>query len=69
MKKALMVVIALALVFSFTSTVYASSGDTSGDCGTGQAFGAHVSEHARDGMLGADHNPGMHQGFSSMLDQ
>ena len=31
---------------------------------SGKDFGKHVSEHAKDGKLGKDHNPGKHQGFS-----
>lgn len=32
--------------------------------GAGEAFGLHHSEMAAAGVLGADMNPGMHQGFS-----
>ncbi len=32
--------------------------------GAGQAFGQHHAEMAREGMLGADMNPGHHFGFS-----
>ena len=31
---------------------------------TGREYGQHVAEHAREGRLGQDHNPGEHQGFS-----
>lgn len=31
---------------------------------TGREYGQHVAEHARAGMLGQEHNPGEHQGFS-----
>lgn len=31
-------------------------------------FGGHVSGMAKEGMIGIEHNPGMHQGYSSCLD-
>lgn len=34
------------------------------DVTSGRDFGEMVAEHARDGVVGQDHNPGMHQGFS-----
>ena len=42
--------------------------DGSGTCPdmTGAEFGAHVSDMARAGHLGADMNPGMHRGYSPM---
>lgn len=43
--------------------------DGSGTCpdvAPGAEFGAHVSDMARAGHLGADMNPGMHRGYSPM---
>jgi hypothetical protein len=35
-----------------------------GSDGAGRAFGQHVAQHARDGMLSGEMNPGLHQGFA-----
>jgi hypothetical protein len=31
---------------------------------SGRAFGQHVADHAQSEELGAEHNPGHHQGYS-----
>lgn len=36
------------------------------DAATGAEFGAHISQMAHSGALGADMNPGMHRGYSPM---
>lgn len=37
---------------------------TSASAGVGETFGQHHATMAQDGQLGADMNPGMHDGFS-----
>ncbi|HXF83364.1 MAG TPA: hypothetical protein VNN19_11495 [bacterium] len=49
-----------------------ASGPDSHDCAgcagvdTGAEFGAHVAQHAQEGHLGPEMNPGHHHGFSSL---
>jgi len=33
----------------------------------GADFGLHVAQHAQEGLLGGEHNPGHHQGYSSCV--
>ena len=60
-----------ALVMALTVPgIPALADDGSGTCphpATGAEFGAHVSDMARAGHLGADMNPGMHRGYSPMV--
>ncbi len=60
MKTIAVTVLAAAALLVIPGTALAA--DASG--GAGQAFGQHHAAMAQDGMLGADMNPGMHQGFS-----
>jgi hypothetical protein len=34
-------------------------------CESGQAFGQHNAEMPQAGMINGEHNPGMHQGYST----
>lgn len=52
------VVLALALVGLMAGTAFAASPYN------GAAFGLHVSTMAEAGHLGAEHNPGVHQGIT-----
>lgn len=52
------VVLALALVALTAGTAFAASPYD------GAAFGQHVSTMAQTGHLGAEHNPGIHQGIT-----
>lgn len=65
MKKFVLLVVVVALVMLSASVVIAHEGEVH-ECHweSGQAFGQHVAEHARAGHLGAEHQPGMHQGYS-----
>ena len=60
MKKIAVTILATAALLVVPSAALAAN--ASG--GAGQAFGQHHAAMAQDGMLGADMNPGMHQGFS-----
>jgi hypothetical protein len=64
-KTVFLVVVVLLVTLALASAAFASDGETH-ECHweSGRAFGQHVAEHAQMGMLGADHNPGNHQGFS-----
>ena len=33
----------------------------------GADFGLHVAQHAQEGLLGGEHNPGHHQGYSNCV--
>lgn len=57
-----LVVLALALVLVLALASPALAVNGSG--GAGLEFGQHHAEHARAGHLGAEMNPGVHQGFS-----
>lgn len=60
MKKLLVVALALVLLMAFAAPAFAVNGSG----GAGMEFGLHHAEHAQEGHLGADMNPGMHQGFA-----
>lgn len=53
-------VLAVVLMFALAAPAFAVNGSG----GAGRDFGLHHAEHAQAGHLGADMNPGMHQGFS-----
>lgn len=57
------IIITLVAAFALL-LVPAAALAANGSGGAGQAFGRHHAEMAREGMLGADMNPGMHLGFS-----
>lgn len=66
MKKTVLVVtVALVLMLALATAAFAHEGEVH-ECHweSGRAFGQHVAEHAQMGMLGGDHNPGNHQGYS-----
>ena len=64
-KSVVLVVVVLLVMLVLATTAFAQDGEMH-ECHweSGRAFGQHVAEHAKMGMLGADHNPGMHQGYS-----
>jgi len=65
MKRLLLVtLLVIFLALLVTGPVLAHEGE---HCASGRDFGQHVAAHARAGHLGADHNPGMHRGFSHCL--
>jgi len=73
MRKLLIVLLVLLISFAAAAPALANDGDPhhhfcediNGDSKiNGQDFAQHVVQHAQTGMLGAEHNPGMHQGFS-----
>lgn len=61
MTRAIVLTLALVLVFAFAAPAFAQTGAN----GAGEAFGLHHAEHAQEmGGFTADVNPGvMHQGF------
>jgi hypothetical protein len=67
MKKMFFAVI-LALMVCLWSAGSALASDGMEDhCASGYAFGQHHAEMAQEGMLGAEMNPGNHQGYSVCL--
>ena len=60
---ALKVLFLLALLL-LVIVVPAGAHECACDFDSGQEFGQHVADHAQTGHLGADMNPGHHQGFS-----
>ncbi|MBM4423217.1 MAG: hypothetical protein FJ030_07470 [Chloroflexi bacterium] len=73
MKQLLFALLIVALSLTMTAPALAQDGDPhhhlcqdlNGDGKiNGADFALHVVEYAQAGMLGADHNPGMHRGFS-----
>ncbi len=56
--------LALVLIFGLAGTVFAA---TLTDDGAGEAFGFHHAEHAQQGMIGGDTNPGVHEGVSGWM--
>ena len=73
MRKLLIVLLVLLLSFAAAAPALANDGDphhhlcqdiNGNDKVNGQDFAQHVVQHAQAGTLGAEHNPGMHQGFS-----
>ncbi len=65
MRKIMLLAVVLALVMLSVSAVVAHEGDVH-EChwDSGQAFGVHAADHAQTGHLGAEHHPGMHDGYS-----
>jgi hypothetical protein len=61
--------IALALIVVLVSllAVAPAFAEEHPHCESGAVFGQHHAEMAQAGELGADMNPGMHQGYSACL--
>jgi hypothetical protein len=59
-KKLAITVLAAAALLVAPSAAFAATGAN----GAGAAFGQHHAAMAQNGELGADMNPGMHQGFA-----
>jgi hypothetical protein len=57
-------ILALALTLGLGGAALAA---TPANDGAGRAFGQQHAEHAQQGMIGRDMNPGMHQGFSGWM--
>lgn len=67
MRRTLMIGAFVAALSFHGVPVLASDGpETCPHPATGSEFGAHVSDMARAGHLGADMNPGVHRGYSPM---
>ena len=73
MRKLPIVLLVLLILFAVAAPALANDGDPhhhlcqdiNGDGKiNGQDFAQHVVQHAQAGILGAEHNPGMHEGFS-----
>lgn len=67
--KRLLLVVAVVLAVALLTAVpaFAEPQSTHPHCESGRTFGEHVSSHAKDGLLGKEHNPGNHQGFSECV--
>lgn len=57
-------IVAFVLVAVLMLALAAPALAVTGAGGAGQVFGQMHAEHARDGVLGQEMNPGNHQGFS-----
>lgn len=57
--------LALVLIFGLAGTGFAV---TPADDGAGEAFGLHHADHAQQGQIRGDMNPGMHEGFSGWIE-
>lgn len=73
MQKLLIIALVLLVSLMVTAPALANDGDPqhhlcediNGDGKiNGRDFAQHIVQHAQAGILGAEHNPGMHQGFS-----
>lgn len=65
MKRILLIVtVVLAVALLTTVPALAMPESTHPVCESGSTFGQHVAQHAEGGILGAEHNPGHHQGYS-----
>lgn len=56
------------LVLSAALPAFAQGNGPAPGSTCGRYFGQHHAWHARMGHLGAEHNPGMHQGLANFLD-
>jgi len=63
----LAVLVGMILLSSAMPVLAQGNGPVPGSA-CGQYFGQYVAEHAQAGHLGAEHNPGMHQGLANFLD-
>jgi hypothetical protein len=67
MKKAFVLVLVIALLLPVFTVGALYAQHEHAHCEeweTGRDFGQYHAEHAREGTLGKDHNPGHHQGYS-----
>lgn len=58
-------VIVLAMVLLLAVAALPAAADTGGSPNANAEYGQHHAEHARNGELGGEMNPGMHQGKSN----
>lgn len=69
MKRLLFVTLVVGLlVLGSTLTALAEGNGPAPGSSCGEYFGQHHADHAQDGYLGKQHNPGNHQGLANFLD-
>ncbi len=71
MKRSLLVIMCVVVTLLVAAAPALADGSGNGPAPgstCGAFFGQHVAEHAQSGMLGQDHNPGMHQGLANFLE-
>lgn len=66
MKVRIVLILVVIIIVSLLAAPQALAHDGE-HCASGAAFGQHHAEMAQAGMLGAEMNPGMHQGYSTCL--
>ena len=71
MKRSVLMIVCVVMVLLVTAAPALADGPGNGPVPgstCGRFFGQHVAEHAQAGVLGQDHNPGMHQGLANFLE-
>ncbi len=63
-----LLVLMLVVVVALAAALPAGAADPAPGSTCGLIFAGHVEEHALEGHLGAEHNPGMHEGLAGFAE-